>query len=155
MKLPRRNFLQLAAGTAALPAVSRITWAQAYPSRPVTIVVPYPAGGPTDNAGAYPRRANEGSARPSRHRRKSDRSRRHHWHRPRRACGTRWLHGHPRPLADARRQRSDLLASVRRGEGFRADIASRPLQLIRKDLVIRFRRQRLARRQSWLRRRFR
>jgi len=40
MKLPRRNFLHLAAGTAALPAVSRIAWAQAYPARPVRIVAP-------------------------------------------------------------------------------------------------------------------
>ena len=48
MKLPRRNFLHLAAGAAALPAVSRITWAQTYPTRPITIVVPFPAGGPTD-----------------------------------------------------------------------------------------------------------
>jgi tripartite-type tricarboxylate transporter receptor subunit TctC len=48
MKLPRRRFLQLTAGAAALPAVSRIAWAQAYPTRPITIVVPYPAGGPTD-----------------------------------------------------------------------------------------------------------
>ena len=37
MKLPRRNFLHLAAGAAALPAVSRIAWAQAYPTRPVRI----------------------------------------------------------------------------------------------------------------------
>jgi hypothetical protein len=39
MKLPRRNFLYLAAGAAALPVVSRIAWAQAYPTRPVRIVV--------------------------------------------------------------------------------------------------------------------
>src|SRR5260221_11868042 len=45
MKLPRRTFLHLAAGAAALPAVSRFTWAQAYPSRPITMIVPYPAGG--------------------------------------------------------------------------------------------------------------
>src|SRR5262252_9656839 len=38
MKLPRRNFLHLAAGAAALPAVSRIARAQAYPSRPVRLI---------------------------------------------------------------------------------------------------------------------
>ena len=37
MKLPRRQFLHLAAGAAALPAVSRVAWAQAYPTRPVRI----------------------------------------------------------------------------------------------------------------------
>ena len=48
MKLPRRRFLHLAAGAAALPAVSRIARAQAYPSRPITMIVPYPPGGPSD-----------------------------------------------------------------------------------------------------------
>src|SRR6202162_3749967 len=48
MKLPRRRFLHLAAGAAALPAVSRFAMAQAYPSRPVRIVVGFPAGGGTD-----------------------------------------------------------------------------------------------------------
>src|SRR5262249_9754476 len=51
MKLPRRKFLHLAAGAAALPAVSRIAWAQGYPSRPITMIVPYAAGGPTDTVG--------------------------------------------------------------------------------------------------------
>src|SRR5262245_12402024 len=45
MKLPRREFLHQAAGAAALPAVSRIAWAETYPSRPVRIIVGYPAGG--------------------------------------------------------------------------------------------------------------
>jgi tripartite-type tricarboxylate transporter receptor subunit TctC len=48
MKLPRRNFLYLAAGAAALPAVARIAWAQAYPSRPVRIIVGFAPGGGND-----------------------------------------------------------------------------------------------------------
>jgi tripartite-type tricarboxylate transporter receptor subunit TctC len=49
MKRPhRRSFLSLAAGTAALPALPRIARAQAYPSRPVRIIVGFPAGGATD-----------------------------------------------------------------------------------------------------------
>jgi tripartite-type tricarboxylate transporter receptor subunit TctC len=48
MKLPRRNFLHLAATAAALSAVSRFAWAQAYPTRPVRIIVPFPAGQASD-----------------------------------------------------------------------------------------------------------
>ncbi len=48
MKPPRRQFLHLAAGAAALPAVSRIAWAQAYPTRPVRWIVGFPPGGGAD-----------------------------------------------------------------------------------------------------------
>ncbi len=48
MKLPRRTFLHLAAGAAALPAVSHVARAQAYPLRPVRILVGYSAGSASD-----------------------------------------------------------------------------------------------------------
>jgi tripartite-type tricarboxylate transporter receptor subunit TctC len=49
MKLPRRQFLYVAAGAAALPVASRIARAQTYPTRPVRIIVPFPAGQATDS----------------------------------------------------------------------------------------------------------
>ena len=48
MKLLRRQFLHLAASAAALPALSRFALAQAYPTRPVRVIVPYAPGGPSD-----------------------------------------------------------------------------------------------------------
>src|ERR1700744_4993493 len=48
MKLPRRRFLRLAAGIAALPALPRIAGAETYPTRPVHLIVPVPAGGTFD-----------------------------------------------------------------------------------------------------------
>ena len=51
MKLPRRKFLRLTAGAAALPAISLTARAQTYPNRYVRFLVPFPAGGPTDTLG--------------------------------------------------------------------------------------------------------
>jgi tripartite-type tricarboxylate transporter receptor subunit TctC len=51
MKLPRRQFLHLAAGAAALPAMSRVATAQAYPTRPIRLVIPFPPGGAYDAVG--------------------------------------------------------------------------------------------------------
>jgi tripartite-type tricarboxylate transporter receptor subunit TctC len=51
MKIQRRRFLHLAVRAVGLPAVSRIARAQTYPSRPITIVVPFPAGGALDVLG--------------------------------------------------------------------------------------------------------
>jgi tripartite-type tricarboxylate transporter receptor subunit TctC len=51
MKLGRREFLHLAAGIAALPAVSPVASAQSYPLRPITMIVPLAAGGGTDVVG--------------------------------------------------------------------------------------------------------
>ena len=48
MKLPRRQFLHLAAGAAALPAVSRTASAQAYPTKPIRWIIGFPAGGGAD-----------------------------------------------------------------------------------------------------------
>jgi len=65
MKLPRRNFLHLAAGAAALPAVQRFAWAQAYPTRPVRIIVGFAAATGADILAPIDRTMAVGEARPT------------------------------------------------------------------------------------------
>src|SRR5262245_54095682 len=48
LRFPRRRFFQFAAGAAALPTTTRVVWAQTYPTRSISIIVPSGAGGPTD-----------------------------------------------------------------------------------------------------------
>ena len=48
VNVSRRNFLHLAVGAVALPAISQFAWAQGYPTRPVHLIVPYAPGGTTD-----------------------------------------------------------------------------------------------------------
>src|SRR5215831_15050928 len=51
MEFPRRRFLQLATGAGALPALSRCAWAQAYPSRPIHLIIGFTPGAATDVIG--------------------------------------------------------------------------------------------------------
>ena len=92
MKLPRRKFLHLAAGAAALPAVSRIAWAQAYPARPVRIIVAFAAGGVDRHLRAADRPMAVGAAWPAiRHREPAGRGQQYR-HRGGRACASRRLY---------------------------------------------------------------
>ena len=51
MTLPRRQFLHLAAGAAALSGLPRVAWAQTYPTRPITMIMPFTPGGGSDAIG--------------------------------------------------------------------------------------------------------
>ena len=83
MKLPRRKFLHLAAGAAALPAVSRVAWAQSYPSRPVRIIVTFPRAARNRHRRTPDRSMAVGAAGTAGHRRQSDGCWREYRHRTR------------------------------------------------------------------------
>ena len=86
---------------------------QAFPSRPVTIIVPFPAGGPDRYAGTHLGRAHENLARPARHRRERDRRGCEHRRRPRRAGRARRLHPEHRQLDEPCRRRRDVSGGAR------------------------------------------
>ena len=112
MKLPRRQFLHLAAGAAALPAVSRIARAQTYPTRPVRIIVGFPAGGPRRHRRAPDGSMAVGAARPAiRHREPAGR-RRQYRHRGGRACAAGRLHAPPGHCRRTRSTRRSTTSSI-------------------------------------------
>ena len=107
MKLPRRTFLHLAAGAAALPVLSRIARAQAYPTRPVRIIVGFAAGGNSDILARLVGQWLSEPARPAIHRREPAGRGHQYRHRGGRQFGTRWLHDSFRRTV-GRDQRDDV-----------------------------------------------
>src|SRR5713226_519641 len=96
----------LAIAFSVLVASTTNAMAQAYPSRPSTIIVPFPAGGPTDTL-ARILAEHMTTSRAIRHCRKRERCGGEHWCGPGRACSCRWLYGQYRSLEHACRERRD------------------------------------------------
>ena len=109
MKLPRRQFLHLAAGAAALPAVSRIAWAQAYPSRPVRIDRRLSRRRRDRHHRASDRSVAVGAARPAIHHREPAGRRQQYRHRGGRECAAGRLHA-----PSGRRDECDQRDALRR-----------------------------------------
>ena len=112
MKLPRRKFLHLAAGAAALPAVSRFARAQTYPARPVRIIVLIAPGGALDIARSPDGSMAVGAPRPAlRHREPAGR-RQQHRHRGGVRCARRRLYDPPASASESRSTRRFTTSSI-------------------------------------------
>jgi hypothetical protein len=116
MKLPRRTFLKFAAAAVAAPAFSRLAAAQTYPSRSITMIVPFPPGGTVDVVGRILAERMKGTLGQPIIIEKRQWSQREHRHRARRSRGARWLYDRPRLGGHACVQRRFVLASIRRIE---------------------------------------
>ena len=129
MKLPRRRFLRLAAGIAALPALPRIASAETYPTRPVHLIVPVPAGGTFDIVARLVAQVAVGADRPADRHREPRRRRHQYRHGRGGACDPRRLHAAARrlPGRDQRhalhQSRFQLRARYRAGRQHRARAA--------------------------------
>ena len=112
MKLPRRQFLHLAAGAAALPAVSRIAWAQAYPTRPVRIDRRLCRRRRDRHLCASDRSVVVGAARPAIRRREPAGRRQQYRHRGGRARAAGRLHAPSRQLRQMPSMRRSTTSSI-------------------------------------------
>jgi hypothetical protein len=129
MKRPRRQFLHLAAGALALPAVSRIARAQAYPTRPITMIVPFPAGGAADVIGrVVAEQMGKLLGQPVIVENFLGSGRKHRC-RPRRSRAARWLYDLSRCLGYAGGDRRHLFVSIQRVDRFCAHLADHPISV--------------------------
>ena len=109
--LQRVAVFALAAG--GLFAFTAPGTAQHYPSRTVTIIVPYPAGGPTDQTARMIANFAVEETQPEFHRRERHRRRHHHRHQPRRQSCAGWLHAAAAQSADFRQRHAVQESAVR------------------------------------------
>ena len=121
MRLPRRQVLSLMICGSVLLAGPDSAYPQTYPSRPITIVAPFPAGGAVDTIGRLLAERMQESLGQAGHCRKCDWSWGQRRPRPCRPCGKRWIYAQPGHFQHTRLERRDDGVAIRRSERFRAD----------------------------------